>query len=78
MQKSKTLFLKSDWHTFIACLAFLIFSWPVLTILESNRSSFVFFYLFGAWGFVIVLLMLIALSHRNGGSEHAAQSEHEV
>jgi hypothetical protein len=78
MQKFKTLFRKSDLHMFIACLAFLIFSWPILTILESTRSSFVFFYLFGAWSFVIVLLMLIAISHRNGGSEHAAKSEHEV
>jgi hypothetical protein len=78
MQKFKPLFRKPDFHAFVACLALLIFSWPILTILESIRSSFVFFYLFGAWGFVIVLLMLIAISHRDGRSEHAAQSKHEV
>jgi hypothetical protein len=77
MQKFKALFRKSDWHTFIACLVLLIFSWPILTILESTRSSVVFFYLFGAWGLVIVLLLVIAISHRNGGSEQA-ESEHGV
>jgi hypothetical protein len=78
MQKFKTFFRKPDLHVFIACLALLIFSWPTLTILESTRNSFVFFYLFGAWGFVIVLLLLIAISHRNEESKQAAESEHEV
>jgi cytochrome bd-type quinol oxidase subunit 2 len=77
MQKFKTLFRKSDWHTFIAYLVLLIFSWPTLTILESTHSNVVFFYLFGAWGLVIVLLLLIAISHRDGGSEQV-ESEHEV
>jgi hypothetical protein len=77
MQKFKTLFRKSDLHTFIACLVLLIFSWPILTILESTHSSFVFFYLFGAWGLVIVLLLLITIGIRYKGSEQT-ESEHEV
>jgi Na+/melibiose symporter-like transporter len=77
MQKFKAHFRKSGLPTFIACLVLLIFSWPILTILESTRSSFVFFYLFGAWGVVIILLLLIAISHRNGRPEQT-EPEHEV
>jgi hypothetical protein len=78
MQKFKTLFRKPELQRFVACLVLLIFSWPILTILESTGHGFVFFYLFGAWGVVIVLLLLIAVSHRKSGSEQAAESESEV
>jgi uncharacterized membrane protein len=78
MQRFKTLFRKPEFQAFIACLVFLIFSWPILTILESTRNGFVFFYLFVAWGIVIVILLLIAISHRKSESEQTSESEMEV
>ncbi len=78
MKRFKTLFRKPELQTFFACLVFLIFSWPILTIFEPMRNRFVFFYLFGAWSFVIVLLLLIAISHRKLESEQIPESEPEV
>jgi hypothetical protein len=78
MQRFKTLFRKPELQAFFACLVFLIFSWPILTILEPTRNGFVFFYLFAAWGLVIVLLLLIAISHRKMESGQSSESETEV
>jgi Na+/melibiose symporter-like transporter len=78
MQRFKTLFRKPEFHAFIACLILLIFSWPILTILEPTKNRFVFFYLFATWGLVIILLLLIAISHRKLGSEQSSKSETEV
>lgn len=78
MQRFKALFRKPELHTFIACLVLLIFGWPLLTILEPTRNGFVFSYFFTAWGFAIVLLLLIAISHRHRQSEQTTRSEPEV
>ena len=64
MQNFKLLFRKPEFQTFIACLVLLIFSWPILTILEPIENGFVFYYFFVAWDVVIVFLLLIAISHR--------------
>jgi hypothetical protein len=78
MQRFKTLFRKSELQAFFACLVFLIFSWPILTILEPTRNGFVFFYLFAAWGLVIILLLVIAMSHRKMESGQSSESGTEV
>lgn len=75
MQKFKILFRKPEFQAFIACLVLLIFSWPILTILEPMRNGFVFYYLFVAWGFMIVFLLLIAISHRQLDSGMDSESE---
>jgi hypothetical protein len=75
MQKFKRLFRKPEFHAFIACLVLLIFSWPMMTILEPMRNGVVFYYFFVAWGLVIVLLMLIAISHRQLESGKTSASE---
>lgn len=77
MKRFKALFRKPELHAFIACLILLIFSWPILTILESTQNGIVFFYLFASWGLVIALLFLIAISHRKLESEQTNQSEPE-
>jgi Na+/melibiose symporter-like transporter len=65
-------------QVFIAGMVFIIFSWPILTILESTPNGFVFFYLFSGWGLVIVILFLISISHqklrlgKNAGSNWEA------
>ena len=78
MQRFKALFRKTELHAFIACLVLLIFSWPILTIIEPMRNGFVFFYLFAAWGLVIILLLMIAISYRGSGSERSAKSDPEA
>lgn len=78
MQRFKTLFRKPGLQAFFASLFFLIFSWPLLTILETKRNGFVFFYLFVAWGLLIVLLLLIAISHRKLEPGQTSESETEV
>jgi hypothetical protein len=75
MQKFKRLFRKPEFQAFIACLVLLIFSWPMMTILEPMRNGVVFYYFFVAWGLVIVLLMLIAISHRQLESGKTSASE---
>ncbi len=78
MGRLKTLFGKPEFQAFIACLVLLIFSWPLLTILEPMRNGFVFYYFFVAWGFVILILLLIAISHRRPGSGQSDESGPEV
>lgn len=78
MGRLKTLFRKPEFQAFIACLVLLIFSWPILTILEPMRNGFVFYYFFVAWGFIIFILLLIAISHRRPGSGQTDESEPEV
>ncbi len=75
MQTLKILFRKLEFQAFIAGLAFMIFSWPILTILEPMRNGLVFYYFFVAWGLVIVCLLLIAISHRPLDSGMAPKSE---
>lgn len=78
MGRLKTLFRKPEFQAFIACLVLLVFSWPLLTIFEPMRTGFVFFYFFVAWGLVIFLLLMIAISHRRTESEQTDESEPEV
>jgi hypothetical protein len=42
------------------------------------RNGFVFYYFFVAWGFIIFILLLIAISHRRPGSGQTDESEPEV
>jgi hypothetical protein len=75
MQKLKILFCEPEFQAFIACLVLVIFSWPILTILESMRNGFVFYYFFVAWVIVIIFLMLIAIGHRLLESGKTSDSE---
>ena len=75
MNRFKILFRKPELHAFIACLILMLFGWPILTILETTRKGFIFFYLFVCWGLVIVILFLIAISHQE--LEQGIESEPE-
>ena len=77
MNRLKTLFRKPELEAFIAFLSIGIFSWPILTILETTRNGFIFFYFFAAWGFMILLLFLISISHKKPESEQAPEYEPE-
>ncbi len=73
MQRFIALFCKPEWHAFIACLVLLLFSWPILTILETPAKGFVFFYFFTAWGLVILVSLLVAVCHQKSFSDQNAE-----
>jgi hypothetical protein len=75
MQTLKKCFCKPAFQAFVTGLVLLMFSWPIITILEPMRSGEVFYYFFTAWGLVIFFLLLIAISHRQLDSEIASESE---
>ncbi|MBN1932445.1 MAG: hypothetical protein JW786_12645 [Desulfobacterales bacterium] len=63
MNNLKSLFRKPGFHSFLFCLCFVLFSWPILTIADRKQNITIFIYLFLIWGIIIFLLFLIAWSH---------------
>lgn len=77
MENLRNLFRKPELHAFICCLALVLFTWPLMTIVEEKRDGSIFVYLFLAWGFIIGLLMLIAASHRRKRAESTGKKRRE-
>jgi hypothetical protein len=60
MARLKDLLGKTEFHIFLFCLFFLLFNWPLLTILEKTRPPAGFLYLYLTWSALVVVLALIA------------------
>jgi hypothetical protein len=72
MEKVRNLFKKSGFGIFLFFISFILFSWPILSIVNNGHSRFLFIYLFSAWGIIITLLFFMSRSYgrsaRNNGN----------
>jgi len=59
----KRLLTAPAFRTLVFCMLFLFLNWPVLTVFEEKQTGSVWFYLFGVWGVIILLQLLIAAGH---------------
>jgi hypothetical protein len=71
MEKAKNFFRKSGFSIFLFFAAFILFSWPILSIVNNGHTKLLFIYLFSAWGIIITLLLFMSRSYgrsaRNNG-----------
>jgi hypothetical protein len=63
MEKVKSLFRKSAFSIFLFFATFILFSWPILSIVNKGHPKLLFTYLFSAWGIIITLLFFMSRSY---------------
>jgi hypothetical protein len=62
MQRLKALLCQQEFHVLFFCLAFVLFSWPVVSFSDIARLRTMFIYLFVVWGLIVLLLFLVSRS----------------
>jgi hypothetical protein len=71
MEKVRNLFRNSGFGIFLFFISFILFSWPILSIVNDGHPKLLFIYLFSAWGIIITLLFFMSRSYgrsdRNNG-----------
>ncbi len=60
MARLNTMLRKTEFHLFLFFLFFLLFNWPLLTLLEKTPTATGFVYLFAVWSALVALLAVIA------------------
>jgi hypothetical protein len=60
MERLWNLFRQTGFHIFLFFLSLVLFGWPVVHFTDVKRLEVMFYYLFAAWGFVIVLLFVVS------------------
>lgn len=73
MARLKGLLRKTEFHLFLFCLFFLLFNWPLLTLMEKPRSPAGFLYLYLTWSVLVVLLAVIARCCRSSSTDSLDQ-----
>jgi hypothetical protein len=63
MEKVKNFFKKSEFSIFLFFAAFILFSWPILSIVNKGHPKILFIFLFSAWGVIITLLFFMSRSY---------------
>jgi hypothetical protein len=63
MEKVKNLFKKLGFSIFLFFIIFILFSWPILSIVNKGHPKLLFIYLFSAWGIIITLLFFMSRSY---------------
>lgn len=62
MDRIRNLYRLPAFHGFLACLGFILFSWPIVTIVDERRGEAPFIYLFTVWALLIILMYFLARS----------------
>jgi hypothetical protein len=75
MARLKDLLRKTEFHLFLFCLFFLLFNWPLLTLIEKTRPPAGFLYLYAAWSALVVVLAIIAHHCRPSSTGSADQEK---
>ncbi|MFY9944010.1 MAG: hypothetical protein WAK57_17675 [Desulfobacterales bacterium] len=70
MARLKDLLRKTEFHIFLFCLFSLLFSWPLLTLIEKTRPPIGFLYLYLTWSVLVVVLAVIARHCRPTSTDH--------
>jgi len=63
MEKVKNLFKKSGFSIFLFFVTFILFTWPILSIVNKGHPKLLFIYLFSAWSIIITLLFFMSRSY---------------
>ncbi|MBC2712763.1 MAG: hypothetical protein HGJ94_17770 [Desulfosarcina sp.] len=66
---------KTEFHLFLFCLFFLLFNWPLLTLIEKTRPTAGFLYFYLTWSALVVLLAVIARHCRPSSTDSADQEK---
>lgn len=62
MERIRNLYRLPAFHGFLACLGFILLSWPIVTIVDEQRGEATFLYLFTVWALLILLMFFLARS----------------
>lgn len=62
MQRLKAVFSQQEFQVLLFFLAFVLFSWPVVSFSDFARLRSMFIYLFVLWGIIVFLLFLVSRS----------------
>ena len=62
MKQRKRPFRKPAFSVFLFIACFVLFGWPLLSLVDSHPAS-MFIYLFVTWGIVIIVLFFMSRSY---------------
>lgn len=67
MKQRKSLFRKPAFSVFLFIACFVLFGWPVLSLVDGQPAR-MFVYLFVTWGILIIVLFFISRSYGSPAS----------
>ena len=62
MKTIRNLLRQSEFQVFLCVLSLALFSWPIAVLPNMEHPGRVFLYLYGSWGFIILMLFFVSIA----------------